>query len=203
MFIPLIPSAPDVMLKGRVRGHVRRNGVIVKPHYRRAAKYAAGKHRGQKRGDGKTPYIQHPVSVARILHDEAGVRDDDTIIAALLHDTIEDTDATEAELTDLFGRIVAGVVSEVTNPPDIGANKNQWQIEHAATLSPRARNLKVADKLANLRDIIAAPPNWSEDRKLKYYDHAAAMVEAMIDPDPTLRKLFFEQYKKGRKRISR
>lgn len=195
--------ADGVMLKGHVKGHVRRNGSIVKPHWRNAARFAAKKHHGQKRGDGRTPYIQHPIAVARILHDEAGVQDDATIMAALLHDTIEDTDATEEELASLFGKDVASIVLEVTNPHGIsGQEKKRWQIEHAPTLSEKARAVKLADKIANLRDIIDMPPGWDVSRKESYYDHAAMVVGAMNQPHPALRDLFAEQYKSGRKKIT-
>lgn len=190
------------MLKGHVKGHVRKNGAVVRPHYRRAALYASKKHRGQKRGDGKTPYIQHPIAVAKILHDEAGVRDDTTVLAALLHDTIEDTDATYDELAELFGRDVANIVSEVTNPPGVDrAEKQRFQIARAPNLSARARDLKLADKIANLRDIIAMPPDWSRSRKRDYYDHAAMVVGAMKEPHPILRELFDRQYREGCRRL--
>lgn len=197
----ILPIDTDIILKGHVRGFTRRNGSAVNPHWRRAAHFAAKKHKGQKRSNGKTPYIAHPIAVAKILHDEAGIKDDATIIASLMHDTIEDTNTTREEIAELFGNEVASIVAEVSNPPGIGANKHQWQIDHAKELSDKAASLKVADKIANLRDIVNDPPVWDQQKKMDYYDHANMMVDAIEKPHPILRDLFKKQYSEGRKKI--
>lgn len=186
-----------LLFKSDVRGYVRRDGSVVRDHFRRAAQFAFKRHQGQFRGDGKTPYIMHPVTVAKILRHEGKVDDPVTLAAALLHDTIEDTGATHDQLARLFGKDVADVVLEVTNDNSLPkAAQKRAQIEHGATRSDRANTLKIADKIANLRDIIAAPPQWTPERKRGYFDHARQVVEAMKSPHPLLKQVFMMEYGK-------
>ena len=184
-----------------VKGHTR-GGVFVSPHVRRADVYAEKAHTGQYRktkpGAQRVPYIEHPRAVARILHDEAGITDPVVLQAALLHDTIEDTGVTHANLVAEFGHDVADVVAELTNPADFGpGGKAAWQAAHAATMSPRAAAVKVADKTANLRDLVASPPDWDAERKRNYFDDARQVVQAMGARHPVLDNLFSTTYLTG------
>lgn len=186
-----------LFLKGLVSGYTRRDGTIVSP-YTRADKFAEQKHAGQFRKDGKTPYIAHPRAVASILRDEAGIADPDTLIAAVLHDTIEDTGVKRDEIAARFGPIVADTVAELTNDESLPkAQQKQAQIDKAPHYSDRAALIKMADKAANLRDIIAAPPPWGADRKRAYYDHAMAVVSAMGRRHSKLERLFETTYLTG------
>src|SRR5579864_8227138 len=82
----------------------------------RATAFAADKHRDQRRKDeAASPYINHPIALANILVNEGGVTDPVVVVAALLHDTVEDTETTRQELETLFGNDVAHVVMEVTD----------------------------------------------------------------------------------------
>jgi len=184
-----------------VGGHMR-SGVFVAPHVRRADAYAEKAHAGQYRkgkpGAPKVPYIEHPRAVARILHDEAGITDPVVLQAALLHDTMEDTGVSHANLVAEFGHDVADVVAELTNPADFGpGGKTAWQAAHAAKMSARAAAVKVADKTANLRDLVASPPDWPTDRKRKYFDDARQVVQAMGARHPVLDSLFSTTYLTG------
>jgi len=158
-----------------------------------AIDFAAFKHREQNRkGHEKTPYINHPVGLARVLAVEGGVTDIETLAAAVLHDTIEDTKTTYAELERRFGRTVADVVVEVT---DVGMQPKRMrkvmQIQHAPHLSERAKLVKLADKICNLRDMIARPPEgWSLARRQEYFDWATRVVEGLGDVHPGLEKEF-------------
>ena len=186
-----------LIFKSLVSGYTRKDGVVVSP-YHRADRFAEKKHRGQLRKDGKTPYIAHPRAVAGILRDEAGIRDPETLIAAVLHDTIEDTGVTHADLTARFGKTVADVVAELTNDETLPkAKQKQAQIDKAPRYSDRAAWIKIADKTSNLRDIIAAPPPWSADRKREYYDHARTVVHAMGPRHLKLERLFETTYLTG------
>lgn len=183
--------------KALVAGYTRKDGTIVSPYYR-ADQFAEQKHAGQFRKDGKTPYIAHPRAVASILRDEAGVTDPDTLIAAVLHDTIEDTGVKHAELASRFGQTVADTVAELTNDETLPkAQQKQAQIDKAPHYSHRAALIKMADKTANLRDIIAAPPPWPQDRKREYFDHARSVVHAMGPRHDKLRRLFETTYLTG------
>lgn len=177
-----------------VKAHTR-NGAAVRAHFRQAARYAAERHKGQTRSDGKTPYISHPIAVAKILHREGKVDDSVIMVAALLHDTIEDTGATHADIEKLFGRDVADVVMEVTNDDTLPKDQQKAaQIEHGATRSSRANTLKLADKIANLRDMVNAP--WTSERKQAYYEHALKVVEAMPNAHQVLKDIFHREYAK-------
>lgn len=125
-----------------------------------AIAFAADKHRNQRRKDEEaSPYINHPIALADVLANEAGVEDERVIVAAVLHDTVEDTETTEQELLRLFGKDVADIVMEVTDDKSLPKEeRKRLQVEHAATISRRAKLVKLADKICNLRDIARHPP---------------------------------------------
>jgi guanosine-3',5'-bis(diphosphate) 3'-pyrophosphohydrolase len=144
-----------------------------------ALEFAAARHRDQRRkGADASPYINHLIRVTRLLADSSGADDAVLLCAAALHDTIEDTDTTAAELERRFGAEVRGVVEEVTDDKRMPKEaRKRHQVERASALSPRARQLKIADKIANVEDIAAAPPrDWSLDRRREYLDWGAAVV---------------------------
>ncbi len=162
-----------------------------------AATFAAEKHRDQRRKDAAaSPYINHPLAVARILTVEAGITDLVVITAALLHDTIEDTKTTEAELRERFGDEVTKVVLEVTDEKSLPkARRKQLQIEHAAQASRRAKLVKLADKTANLRDILHAPPaNWALPRRQEYAVWSKKVVDALRGEHPKMEEIFDAAY---------
>ena len=125
-----------------------------------ATAFAAEKHRSQRRkGADASPYINHPIALANVLANEGDIFDVPTIAAALLHDTVEDTDTTADELRRHFGDEITAIVLEVTDDKSLPkADRKRLQIEHAPHLSTRARLVKLADKLCNLRDIRCTPP---------------------------------------------
>ncbi len=134
----------------------------------RALVFAANKHRDQRRkGAEASPYINHPIAVTAVLAVEAGVVDEVLLIAALLHDTVEDTNTTWAELEELFGIPVASLVKEVTDDKSLPkSRRKELQIENAPALSREAKQLKVADKISNIRDITRFPPaDWPLQRR--------------------------------------
>lgn len=186
----------------RVKGYTRGDGTKVSPHIRQASKFAAKKHQGQFRGDGKTPYIAHPIGVAKILQ-QAGIDDPDTLIAAVLHDTIEDTSTTKREISKLFGRRVAELVVNVTNNPHHDKEQTKLaQITESRTRGDRANMIKVADKTYNLRDMIASPPNWTREKKIAKTNHAKAVVDAMPYVSEKLRTMFDTAYNEAMTAIS-
>src|SRR5688500_14203977 len=129
-----------------------------------AASFAADRHRGQRRKDAEaSPYINHPLALARILANEGGVTDTAVLVAALLHDTVEDTETTIEEIEARFGPEVAGIVAEVTDDKSLApAERKRLQVVKAASKSDGAKLVKLADKTCNLRDLGATPPvEWS------------------------------------------
>ena len=162
-----------------------------------ALAFAADKHKNQRRKDAEaSPYINHPIALANLLLNEAGVDDQRVLIAAILHDTIEDTDTTEQELVRHFGKDVADIVLEVTDDKALPkAERKRLQIEHAAHISRRAKLVKLADKICNLRDITASPPaDWSIQRKQEYFDWAKSVVDRLRGVHPGLEHLFDKTY---------
>lgn len=159
----------------------------------KALAFAADKHRGQKRkGVDASPYINHPIALADVLVNEGGVTDLTVLCAAILHDTVEDTQTTPQELAERFGEQVAGIVMEVTDDKSLDkAERKRLQIEHAPHLSHEARLVKLADKICNLRDILASPPaGWPTARKQEYFDWAAGVVAGMRGAHPGLEARF-------------
>ena len=163
----------------------------------KAANFAAAKHRNQRRKDADaSPYINHPLALAEVLSGEAGIVDPVVICAALLHDTIEDTRTTYAELKAEFGKVIAAVVMEVTDEKTLKkAERKQQQVINARTASRRARLVKLADKICNLRDLAVNPPaNWKLRRKRKYFDRAKEVIDGLRGTNRKLERLFDEAF---------
>ena len=154
-----------------------------------AASFAAEKHRDQRRKDtGTSPYIVHPVEVANALAGVGGVTDPDILVAALLHDTIEDTATTPAELEETFGPTVRRLVEEVSDDKTLPkANRKLQQIEHAAHLSHNAKLIKLADKICNVRDVVHNPPTaWSLERRREYLTWTGKVMAGCRGTNPAL-----------------
>ena len=168
-----------------------------------ALEFAADKHRHQRRKDAEgSPYVNHLIAVTRILAAEGGVGDESALLAAVLHDTVEDTDTTFEELDTLFGARVAELVREMTDDKRLPkAIRKQHQIDHAPGASPLARQLKIADKIANIRDIVTTPPaGWSHDRKLEYFAWAEQVVAGCRGINAALERAFDDAVASGRAR---
>ena len=144
----------------------------------KATKFSALKHQNQKRKDGKKPYIIHPISVAMILAEIGGVDDKEILSAALLHDTIEDTETTADEIEREFGARVSSIVEELTDNKLLSySERKQLQIDHAPKLSKDATLVKIADKISNITDVInESPPEWDINRCKEYIDWAEAVI---------------------------
>jgi GTP diphosphokinase / guanosine-3',5'-bis(diphosphate) 3'-diphosphatase len=159
----------------------------------KALSFAAHKHRDQRRKDvDASPYINHPISLADILINEAGISDVDVICAALLHDTIEDTDTTAEELELAFGSVIKLIVVEVSDDTTLPRlERKRLQIEHAAHASDKAKLVKLADKISNLRDVAVNPPeSWPLERRQEYFDWARQVIDQVRGVHPLLEELF-------------
>jgi guanosine-3',5'-bis(diphosphate) 3'-pyrophosphohydrolase len=159
----------------------------------RALEFAARKHRMQRRKDqDASPYINHPIALLSVLCVEAGVEDAGILAAAALHDTIEDTETTFAELEAEFGSQIAGIVAELTDDKGLPkTERKQLQIEHASHKSREAAFVTLADKICNLRDTASSPPaDWDIERRRRYFEWAKAVVDRLPPVNATLRQLF-------------
>jgi guanosine-3',5'-bis(diphosphate) 3'-pyrophosphohydrolase len=163
-----------------------------------AVEFAARKHRDQRRKDKRaSPYINHPIALAEVLWAEGEVRDSAVIAAALLHDTIEDTKTTYQELRGHFGATVADIVAEVTDTKWLGKGvRKRLQVTKAARSSRGAKRVKLADKICNLRDIIASPPaGWSLERQREYFDWAKTVIDQLRGTNAKLEQRFDRIYR--------
>ncbi len=170
----------------------------------RAMEFAARKHSTQRRKDVEaSPYINHPIALITVLCVEAGISDVNVLAAAALHDTVEDTETTFAELKDEFGAKIASVVAELTDDKTLPkAQRKRMQIEHAPTISAQAGLVKFADKICNVRDVGVSPPaGWNEERRREYFEWSIAVVGGLQNPNQKLRKLFDEAYAVGMKAL--
>jgi GTP diphosphokinase / guanosine-3',5'-bis(diphosphate) 3'-diphosphatase len=163
-----------------------------------AARFAAHKHCDQRRKDvRKTPYLNHPIALASILHDDGHVTDAKVLAAALLHDTIEDTETTYDELRGAFGAAVADIVVELTDVKFLQKKtRKRVQVSRAKRASDAARAIKLADKISNLRDILGSPPaDWSTERRQAYFDWAKQVVDQARGVNPKLERVFDRLYR--------
>lgn len=170
----------------------------------RAVKFSAEQHRNQKRkGADAAPYINHPIEVAETLARIGNVNDADILIAAILHDTVEDTGATPEQIEEMFGSRVRGFVEEVTDDKSLPKQeRKQKQEEHAPHLSPEAKQIKLSDKSSNIREIAANPPeDWSHERKIEYLNWGERVVAGLRGVNKDLENYFDEILKQAREKL--
>lgn len=162
-----------------------------------AAHYAAEKHVDQRRKGGE-PYLNHLVEVAYLVSSALSDSDANVVAAAFLHDTIEDTGVTAAELTERFGRDVTDLVLEVTDDKSLAHEvRKRLQIEHAPKLPVRAQVIKLADKISNLCSILSSPPpDWDYERKKQYFEWGSRVVDGLSAPNTILKEEFEKTYQR-------
>ena len=170
----------------------------------RAIDFAARKHRDQRRkNEEASPYINHPISVSLVLGEIGGIADAEVLSAAILHDTLEDTDTTPEELEAAFGMRIRKLVEEVTDDKRLPkAKRKEQQIVHAAELSPDAVLIKLGDKISNVFDVMHSPPaNWNIERRREYLDWAEAVVNNCPRVNSALEAYFARVLEDGRRKL--
>jgi guanosine-3',5'-bis(diphosphate) 3'-pyrophosphohydrolase len=138
-----------------------------------------------------------------VLAAEGGVSDEGLLLAAVLHDTVEDTETTFEELEERFGREVRDLVAEVTDDKSLPKQERKdLQIAHARSATPGARQVKIADKICNIRDIASSPPaDWPLDRKHEYLEWAERVVDGCRGVNPRLDAVFDEALSRARRML--
>jgi guanosine-3',5'-bis(diphosphate) 3'-pyrophosphohydrolase len=162
-----------------------------------ALEFSSHKHHDQRRKDNNaSPHINHPISLANVLCDEEKITHAKVICAALLHDAIEDTETTADELKSRFGKSITNIFLEVTDDKSLQKAERKFaQIEHANHASKRAKLVKLADKICNLRDILFTPPaDWTLSRKREYFDWSNAVIAQIRGTNKKLERVFDEFY---------
>lgn len=161
----------------------------------RALLFAARRHAQQRRkGDAAEPYVNHLAEVADLVAEATGGDDATLVAAALLHDVVEDSETTLAQVAAEFGEDVASLVAEASDDKTLPkAERKRLQILHAPSRSPRAKLLKLADKTSNLRELSTNPPaDWPRERRRDYIDWARAVVAGLRGASPWLEQCFDE-----------
>lgn len=170
-----------------------------------AIHFSAKKHRTQRRKDmGASPYINHPIEVAALLANVAGVQDETILTAAILHDTVEDTQTSLADLESAFGAVVRNLVQEVTDDKSLPkAERKRLQVQHAPQLSSSAKLIKIADKISNVREVKETPPaDWSLDRRQEYLNWAERVVAGCRGVNSALESHFDDILQRARRVIA-
>lgn len=169
-----------------------------------AVSFAAARHSFQRRkGADGSPYINHPIEVANELAGVGGIDDIAILMAAVLHDTVEDTGTHPEELEKRFGADVRRLVEEVSDDKSLPKiERKRLQIEHSASMSQGAKLIKLGDKICNVREVMHNPPaDWSSVRKREYLDWAAAVVAGCRGTNEHLEKEFDAVLEMGRRGI--
>ena len=159
----------------------------------KAADAAARWHVHQRRkGAAEEPYINHLVEVAMLVAEATGGADPNLVVAALLHDAIEDCEVPKELISETFGDDVASIVVEVTDDKSLHKSERKAkQIETASTKSSRAKMLKLADKTSNLRAIASsAPTDWSVKRRMDYVRWAREVAGGLRGVNQKLEEQF-------------
>jgi guanosine-3',5'-bis(diphosphate) 3'-pyrophosphohydrolase len=164
---------------------------------------AADKHQYQRRsGYDRLPYINHLLKVGDALIRIGRERDPDLLLAALLHDIIEDTDVTEEELAARFNPHTARIVAELTDDMSLPyAIRKQRQVEGAARLSAEARKIRIADKASNIRDILDYPVDWPVEKKQHYVTNAVEVVNQIRGAQAALEAWFDEVVTEAKEKL--
>ncbi|MGH7966858.1 MAG: HD domain-containing protein [Candidatus Binatia bacterium] len=171
-----------------------------------ALRFAAVKHCNQRRkGVDAAPYINHLIEVVELLARVGGITDPVVLQAAILHDTLEDTKTTPEELEAAFGQAVRHVVEEVTDDKRLpNKERKRRQIEHAPHLSARAKLVKLADKISNVREVTEVPPtDWSLARRREYLDWSERVVSGCRGSNTDLEQLYDTTLAQGRRVLNR
>jgi (p)ppGpp synthase/HD superfamily hydrolase len=174
----------------------------------RAAVFAARVHATHTRkGAAAEPYVNHVLEVAALLAEHGAPSA--AVIAALLHDVVEDSDqdptpTTLAHIEAAFGAEVAGIVAEVSDdkaqPKEV---RKADQVRRAPKSSPAARQLKLADKISNLRAIADSPPrSWDHARRVEYLGWAGRVAAGLRGVNPALDALFDATYREALARLA-
>lgn len=157
-----------------------------------ALHFAAHRHRDQRRKDQpQSPYINHLIHVLDLLWKVGGVRDRDVLLAAVLHDVLEDTETMPEEIATQFGENVSHLVQEVTDDKTLPrAERKRLQIDKALTISLGAKLIKLADKISNVHDIGYSPPTWPLHRKIEYVQWSRNVIAGLRGTNVALEALF-------------
>ena len=148
----------------------------------------------RRKGAAQEPYINHLLEVASLVTEATAGTEPDVVIAALLHDAIEDQGVTAETIASEFGRHVANIVMELTDDKSLPkVERKRLQVENASHKSRQAKLIKLADKTSNVRAVANSPaPDWSIQRRQEYIDWSKSVVAGLRGTSPWLEQQFDE-----------
>ena len=166
----------------------------------RALSFAAQAHREHRRKGTGEPYVNHLIDVAEILARVAEVVDVAVLSAAVLHDVVEDTSVSAADLEREFGVRVRALVEALTDDKTLSkAERKRLQIEHMRHASDEARCIKLADHCSNIATL---PAEWPQERKLEYLDWSEQVARACAGAHPALEREHRVRLERARARLA-
>lgn len=172
--------------------------------YFEALAFAAEQHKYQRRGGyDPLPYINHLIKVSSAIIQIGQEENPDIIIAAILHDVVEDSDTSYEDLAGQFGAPVADIVAELTDDMELPYNQRKaLQVEGASKLSLAARKIRIADKASNIQDIFTYPLDWKEEKKIAYLENSLTIVDQIRGTHAALEAWFDQSVQFARKVLS-
>jgi (p)ppGpp synthase/HD superfamily hydrolase len=158
-----------------------------------ALEYASKLHKDQRRkGNGGSPYVNHLIEVASLLSRVAEVTDHEVIIAAILHDVLEDTEAREGDIFDRFGGTVLAYVKHVTDDKLLSLEKRRIaQLKSIENSSSQIQLIKLADHCSNIASL---PPSWDRARLESYISWSHSIAVHCYSASEELAKVYKKRY---------
>jgi (p)ppGpp synthase/HD superfamily hydrolase len=160
-----------------------------------AVRFARGQHGVQQRPTGR-PYVEHLLEALEVAVAGAQVRDEEVLTAIVLHDVLEDTPCTEAELARRFGTEVTGLVRHVTKPV---AGGKAGYLAALAKAPPQAVLVKLADRVSNVQQLQRMP--WRFQKR--YYQETVTYIVPMAEPYPWFAQWYEEWRRPWGLRVAR
>lgn len=160
----------------------------------KAIDFAADKHKYQRRkgDDNMVPYINHPIQIAKLIAENYGTGNVELLIAAILHDIIEDTETSPEEIEEKFGTRVREIVLEVSDDKNlVKAERKRLQVENSHRISNEAKIIKLGDKICNVKDMINSPPkDWTIERIIEYISWSKNVIKGVKGVNKKLEEIF-------------
>ena len=172
----------------------------ILPNFLQALEFAAYRHRMDKTKNDE-PFINHIINVCTLISVTGEENDEETLIAAALHDTIEKTGTKGSDINFQFGENVFQLVMEVTDHShENDAEKFRQQLQRVESLSKKARLIKLADKISNVKSLLSFPPEgWDLEKRSLYINWADKIIMALRGTNEKLEAHYDELISEGRK----
>lgn len=172
------------------------------PRLLQALDFAAQRHSAQRRkGPDAAPYVNHLIEVAMLVSSVAGIQDTDVLIAAVLHDVLEDTPTTAEEVTERFGHRVCQFVQALSDDKSLPRKRRrQITLEHLPEMEAFVKVVKLADLTSNIKLL---PQSWSLEHRLEYLEWSESAASICEGECPALAELYWQRAQASRASLER